>query len=303
MKIEKILIIIALLALFVFSSAQEAGCGTSDASRTGIDFVLISRPNFLNMGSLLQQGDIFYVGVKIENYDLEERTGTICIRDDIDDSFAGIRSSGFGECQPFVVRAGEREESSGGFLGLTGSSGGISPGTVEIFFPQQTEYFYNGMPEMARPYTANLFVSLQYNEMTQATATVTSPGTEQPVMGQDPAAVRVSATKTIHPRTDGYKLDLDIDLIKQTVGQIFLPDFSRGNFTQFHISLIPLTLQCTVSGDPIEGGVIELEDIRKVKCSTTIFNRQEQSFPLVVSLAYGVQLEKKFGFNIKTERD
>ena len=299
MKTGNLFVVFALICLFFFVSAAQSGCQSSQASQTGLDFILISRQGFLNSGSLIHQDDSFYAGVKIENYDLKEHSGMVCVKDDVDDGFGGISSSGLGECQPFVVRAAEKTEAK---KGMFGSSASLNPGTLEVFYPKDSEYSYRGMPEMLNPYSANIIVSLQYSEVSQSTGTVTLPGTEQPIMAQEPSQISVSAAKTIYPRSQGYLLDLDINFLKQPNARIFLPDFSKENFTQFNVNLVPLNVDCSIQGKPVSG-VLDLgETGRTIKCSTFVTGKNDQSFPLVVSLNFGVILEKKFGFNIVTSK-
>ncbi|MEM4703095.1 MAG: hypothetical protein QXP53_01265 [Candidatus Pacearchaeota archaeon] len=295
LETKKILVIVSLCVLFIFVSGQQ-GCQSS-ASKQGLDFTLISRAGFLTAGKTLHQEESFYVGARIENYDFRERSGLICIRDDVDEGFGGISSQGMGECQNFVVRAAEKKKSEK--KGLFPSSSEITPGVVEVYYPQEQEYRYFGLPSTVKPYSPNLFVSLQYNEITQATATVTVPGTEHPVAAQEPSLIKASFLKTLYPRSDGYKLDLTVDLTKQSTGKIFLPDFSKENYTQFHIQLYNVPLECSVAGKPVFGEV-SIENTRTIKCSGFVYSKNEQSFPLVLTLSYGVILEKKFNFNIKT---
>ncbi|MEM1535835.1 MAG: hypothetical protein QXQ82_01445 [Candidatus Pacearchaeota archaeon] len=298
-RIEKFFIICLLIFMLFFVSAQQ-GCESTQASKQGLGFTLISKPGFLTSGSRLHQEDSFYVGIKIENYDTKERLGTLCIKDDVDEAFGGIQSQGFGECQYFVVRAAEKkQETKKSFFGQAKED--IKPGVTEVYFPQEQEYKYYGMPVMLQPFSVNLYVSLHYNEMTQATATITT-GQEQPNVAQEPALVKVSVLKSLHPRSEGYKIDLTINLVKQGEGKIFLPDFSKENSTQFSVQLYNIPLDCFVAGKPVYG-VVELQDTKTIKCSGTIYSRQEQSFPLIVTLNYGVIIDKKFPFSIITKEE
>lgn len=299
-KIVKRVFIFALLFLLLLLVSAQKGCETTQAAKQGLDFVLISKPGFLTQGSMLHQDDTFYVGVKIENYDTKERFGTLCIRDDVDESFGGISSQGLGECQNFVVRAAEKTQSvKKSFLEQAKES--VRPGIIEIYFPQEQEYKYYGMPPMVQPFSANLYASLHYTETTQATATITT-GQEQPTVAQEPALVKVSVAKSLYPRTEGYKIDLTITLVKQSGGKVFSPDFSQENVTYFNVQLYNIPLNCFVAGKPIFG-IVELQDTKTIKCSGTIYGKQEQSFPLIVTLNYGVVIEKKFSFSIVTKQE
>ncbi|MCS7134563.1 MAG: hypothetical protein NZ889_01755 [Candidatus Pacearchaeota archaeon] len=298
MKTKEIFTFVLFCLLIFFTSGQK-GCETTQATKRGIDFTIISRPSFLTPGSTIHQGDTFYVGVKIENYDTEERTGKICIRDDVEDTFGGISSHGHGECDLFVVRAAEKKQQEKNIFGQKREE--ILPGALEVYFPKEREYAYYNLPPLIRPFSASFYVSLQYNEFVEATATLTT-GQEQPNVAQEPSLVKVFITKTLHPRSEGYKIDLTIELSKQGTGQIFSPDFSRQNITQFYIRLYNVPLQCFVAGKPVYHE-IELQEKKTIKCTGMIYGKQEQSFPLVINLNYGVIIEKKFGFNIVTKEE
>jgi len=302
MKIKSnFFIIVGICIVLAFVSAADMSCNQSNAAKSGLDFLLVSRPGFINSGSLISQGDIFNVGVHLENYDSKERSGMICLRDDVEDGFGGISSGSLGECQSFVIRAAERTDVKKTGI-LSSSSSQVNPGILEVFFPSSgQEYSYYGMPEMLNPYTANLYVTVQYNEITDASATITVPGQDQPVMAQEPAMLQVGVVKEIHPRENGYLVDLAITLTKQANAGIYTPDLSRENITQMNINLIPLSIGCSVLGKPFDG-TMDVSKTATVKCSAIINNNQAQGFPLVVSLAYGVQIQKSFGFNIKTKQ-
>jgi len=296
------LVLILLIALFVGTAQQ--GCEQGQGSQQGLDFSLVTKSSFLSAGSTINQEDTFYVGVKIENYDKVERNGFVCIRDDVEDGFGGIVSEGSGECKYFVVMAAqEKEKSSSGSIipGLGGSSSEIEPGIVEIYFPSENkEYSYSGMPELVKPYSGKISVSLKYQETTQATGTVTVPDESGVAIAQEPALVGAYVNKALHPRGEGYKLDLEINLVKQGNAKIFLPDFSEENKTYFLINLIPLNLECSVTGKPLTG-TLDLQTSQKVKCSTELNSKSTQSFPLVIGLTYGAMIEKSYSFSIKTK--
>lgn len=299
MKTKKIFIIVGLFLVLLTISGQK-GCETTQAAKQGLDFSIISRPYFLVPGSTIYPGDTFYVGVKIENYDTKERRGRVCVRDSVDDTLGGIPSFGDGDCDLFVVRPAERKQTTKkGVFGQTKEE--VIPGVTEVYFPKEGEYFYYNIPPVfnVKPWSTNFFVSLQYLETTQATATITT-GEEIPSVGQEPAMVKVSVSKTLHPRKDGYKIDLTIQLTKQQTGKIFLPDFSKENFTQIYIQLIPsVPLQCSVENKPLQNEV-EVRETKTIRCSGMIYGKEEKSLFLVVTLNYGVIIEKKFPFNIVT---
>ncbi len=305
-RISTICLILVLIVILFLVSGQEGcqmpGQGTS-AKKTGLDYNLITGFDYLSMGKLLEQGETFYVGIRIENYDEKPRTGQICIRDNIDDSFGGISSEGYGECMFFNVKAADviKKESSS-LWGGKQIQEEINPGKTEIYFPESAEYSYYGLPALIKPYSGKLFVSLQYRETTQGTTTITVPGAEQPILSQEPSPIAISVGKAVRKKEDSYKVDLEITLKKQQEARIFSYDFSQENVTYFRAEMIPHTLICTTTtGEPITG-VIEFENERLIKCSTFIYTTgAQQSYPLVITLDYGVDLEKNYLFGIETE--
>ncbi len=302
MKKSQIFILIILLIVLVFVSGQQ-GCFQQSATegRTGIDYSIETGIDYLSMGKVLQQGDTFYVGVKIENYDEEPKSGQICIRDNIADGFGGISSDGFGECAFFNIKSADVIEKEVSGFGGSKIEKQITPGKTEVYFPTSDQYSYYGLPEMIKPYSGKLFVSLKYRETTQATATITVPGTEQPILSQDPAPITMSLQKTVRKKQDAYEVSLNIILRKQQQAKIFSSSFDQENVTYFMIEMIPQTMLCTVSGQPITG-LIEFENERLIKCSSLIYNMGgQQSYPLVMTLDYGVALEKSYPFFIDTE--
>ncbi|UZE93844.1 MAG: hypothetical protein IB618_03715 [Candidatus Pacearchaeota archaeon] len=301
--VEIICIILILLLVFFLVSGQE-GCQLPGqgpkAEKTGIDYQLISGIDYLSAGKLLEQGESFYVGIKIENYDETPRTGQICIRDNIADTFGGISSEGFGECKFFSIRAADVIKKEVSTIWGKQIKEEVTPGATEIYFPEAAEYSYYSLPSLVKPYSGLLFVSLQYRETTQATGTVTVPGPEQPALSQEPAPIAISVVKSIHKRQDGYKVDFEILLKKQQKAKIFSHDFIQENVTYFRAEMVPQTLACTVSGQPITG-LVEFENERLIKCSSLIYTTTQQSYPLVITLDYGVALEKSYPFGIETE--
>ncbi|MCL6500441.1 MAG: hypothetical protein K6T16_00180 [Candidatus Pacearchaeota archaeon] len=304
MKMDKkeMAVIVAIFLTLLLVSGQ-AGCPQQTAKRTGVDYNLISGVDYLSAGKMLQQGESFYVGVRIENYDDKARTGQLCIRDNIADTFGGLPSEGFGECKFFSVRAAEivRKEVSG--LGGKQIKEEVHPGIAEVYFPEDAEYSYYGLPSLMKPYLGILFISLQYRETTRATGTITVPDPGQPVITQEPSPIKVSVIKSIHKRQEAYKVDLDINLVKQQQARIFSQDFSRENVTYFMAEMVPQTMQCkTTTGEPVSG-IIEFENERLIKCSSLVYSRGSQaSYPLVVTLDYGVAIEKSYPFSIDTSK-
>jgi hypothetical protein len=133
-EITSTIMIVSACVLLLFVSGIEGCDGGTDASKTGLDFSATTGIDYISAGKTLNLGDSFYVGVKIENYDKQPRTGYVCIRDDVADSFGGIKSE---ECKPFNVKSAET---------TGGKNSKTEPGTMEIDFPSAGEYSYNDIP-------------------------------------------------------------------------------------------------------------------------------------------------------------
>ena len=254
----------------------------------------------LSSGKILNQGDVFYVGVHIENYDSKSKTGRVCIRDSIDDYYGGIISQGNGECAVFNVKAAEiiKKETSN-FL-TNGYVEEVKPGVAEVYFPTNSMYSYKNLPSLLKPHEGIIQVSLNYRQTSQITATITVPDEHQPILVQEPSPIYVSAVKSIHRMQDAYTLNLELLLKKQTASRIFSPDFLEENKIYFRTELAPKRMSCSVNGESVADNVI-FENERLIKCSSIINLAGEalQSYPLIITLDYGVALEKQYPFGIE----
>lgn len=288
---EKRGFIILLVLLLIFVSGQT-GCPReeTEARKTGMDFSLAQGIDFLSAGKIIQQNEVFYVGVLIENYDLEEKTGEVCIDDNIADTFGGITK----QCKNFRVKRAEIIETES----FGRKQRQVKPGKTEVYFES---FSYHGLPSLLKPYSAKLFVSLRYIQKTQATATITVPTPEQPIISQEPAPIIVELQKTIRRREEGYKLDLHIVLKRQPSVLIYSPDFSKENLTYFLAELPPHQLEC-ITDKPIRG-FVDIEDQKTIKCSSSVYSTTQESFPFVLTLKYGAEIKKEFSFGIDTSRN
>ena len=63
----------------------------------------------------------------------------------------------------------------------------------------------------------------------------------------------------------------------------------------------PLMLQCSdVHGQPISG-LIEFENEKIIKCLALTSSKTQQSYPLVITLDYGVNVEREYKYGINTK--
>ncbi len=311
---DKIIVVLLLILILVFVSAQQGcempgsggGGGGTEAKKFGLDYSLISGIDYLTSGKTLQQGESFYVGVHIENYDREARSGEVCISDNVADTYGGISSQEGGECKFFNVAAADvvKKESSGLFgKSITEE---VTPGKADVYFPEDAIYSYSGLPSSQQPWPQTLYASLRYRQKSQITGTVAvpSPGYETIVLSQEPAPLALGVTKSIHRVQDSYKVDLEMKLVKkQSQAKILSYDFAQENVTYFMAEISPQRLNCYLtSGEPVSGKVT-IENERLIKCSSIMYlgGETQQSYPLVVTLDYGVAIEKQYPFGIKTQ--
>ncbi|MEM4153134.1 MAG: hypothetical protein QXK80_03420 [Candidatus Pacearchaeota archaeon] len=306
-KITNVIVVLLIFIVLIFVSGQE-GCempGSSEktqAKKTGVDFNLITGVDYLSSGKIIEQGESFYVGIHIENYDSKAKSGEVCIYDDISDEYGGINSQG--ECKPFIINAATiiKKETSG----MMGKKivEEVTPGKVDVYFPEEGIYKYYGLPSQKAPWQRTLFVSVRYRESSQITGSikVPNPSYEQIALIQEPTPLSISVTKSIHKQQDSYKVNLDILLSKRAQSKIYSPDFKQENVTAFYLRLEPQQVQCFLAGGEPIRNTIFIENERLIKCSSLVYMAGElqQTLPLIIALDYGVAIEKSYGFGIKT---
>jgi hypothetical protein len=289
-KITDVFIVILIIISLIFVTGQEGCPAPEQGARTGIDFTLISGVSFLAPPKTLEKNEEFKVGIHLENFNDKDEEGTVCIRDNLAESFYGIPSEGDGDCQAFLVKASEMI-----------SENEQNPGTANIYFPETGQYVYQGLPELNKPYDATLFVSMQYQQDSQITGTITSPDETQPEITQEAQPIITSVTKSIFMSGDNYQINLQIHLKKMQDVKIYSPDFIEKDKIYFFVEMKPLDLQCTdVNNNPIIG-LIEFENEKIIKCFSLTSSKTQQSYPLVITLDYGVSIDREYKFEIKTK--
>lgn len=302
-KMKNIALILIVLFAFMLVSGQT-GCEMtppSTASKTGVDFNLVSGVGKLSSGKTLSQGDTFSLQVHIENYDKEARNGEICIRDDIDKESGGIET----QCMPFFVKAAEviEEKKSS----LFGAAEKIQPSTAEIFFPTSGEYSYNNMHYTQK---ANAYVTLKYSQTSVITALegikVPVPETEMIKLTQEAAPVKVTVEKSIAKIGNTYKINLEIQLSKQALATLYSQDFKEENYISFRV-VQPQSMTCEPSGTYdkakfMQGqGLVELKNTKFIKCSSMVDITEQQQYSFEINLNYGVKIEKEIPFTIEVK--
>lgn len=302
------IVISFLFFILLFVSGQE-GCEMNDTSRqsskTGLSFSLITGVDYLYGGKTLYNGETFYVGVHIENYDPVARSGEVCISDNVADAYGGIISQETGECKFFNIGPAEivKKETSG--FGEKTSKTEVNPAKIDIYFPSSGYYQYKGLPKSSVPWKQTLYVSLKYRHASQITGNVNvpTPAYEEIILNQETAPLLLSITKSIHKMQDLYQVDLNVKLEKVSDSQIFSYDFTQGNVSYFLLKMPPQQLKCTLSNGELVTDKVLIQKEKLIKCSTlvSLAGEVQQSYPLVAILDYGVKIDKSYPFNIITQ--
>jgi len=298
--LKNILLIMLLLTSLVFISGQQ-GCESNTAQKTGIDFSLINRQDTLQAGKVLQAVETFYIGIRVDNYDKKERQIEVCIEDTVLDQYGGIVGSA--NCQQEYLPAAEliKRQASNSFAS---NKEELVPGTKEIFFPQQGQYSYQNLPKMNQPFSSNLIIRVRYPEITQATTAIYVPDATQPALTQEPSQIMASLQKSIYPQGDAYNVNLDLTFVKNPYSEIFLQDFVTGNKTYFDVKMASQSLECrTTNGLPV-GNTLEIKNTKTIRCSKTVYQgAQRQDYDFVLTMIYGVVLQKEYSFSINTAQE
>lgn len=295
MKTITIITIIALSFLLMGVTAIE-GCSQTSASKTGLDFSLGTGIDKLSSGKIIDLNSPFYINLKIENYDNKQKSGKICVKDNMDDVYEGVEE----DCTMFNVVAAEKSE---GKKSILESSESTVPGTTQMIFPLSGTYKYTGLPTMQN---AKLTVSAEYSQSSTISApsgiSVPLPETENINLEQEPAPVSVSVEKSVTKRENGYEISLGIRLKKIQDAELYSPDFKDKDYINFKVEMQPQTLDCIPEGtydkEKLNHGLLELKNTKFIRCSALVYE-EEQTWPLQIKLNYGVKIKKEFPFTIK----
>jgi len=287
MKIEEVLIAVFLaLILLVVSGVEQCPQGIggiggqTQAANFGVDFALQPGIDKITEGKTVTQGSSFFVDVLVENYDSEMKSGQICIRDTIDDAYGGISNV----CKQFNIP------------GATYLNNQIqAPSTLRIAFPEGGYYTYAGLPA---DIDANLDVSISYAQHSVVSGAVKAPEpeTETITLQQLPSPLSLSLEKSISSvSADNVKANLKIGIAKQGNYNITTQDFKKEAIS-FSAKLGNYALDCP----EVQQGIVEFKNTKFISCSAFL-PREQLTHPLLITLDYGVKLNKQIGFKIKKE--
>ena len=285
MKIEEVLIAVFLaLILLVVSGVEQCpqgiggiGGGQTQAANFGVDFALQPAIDKITDGKIITQGSSFLVDILLENYDSEMKSGQICIRDTIDDTYGGISNV----CRSFSIP------------GATYINNQVqAPSTLRIAFPEGGYYAYTGL---LADIDANLDVSLSYAQHSVVSGAVKAPDpeTETIALQQNPSPLKLSAEKSISSiSAENVKANLKIGIAKQGNYNITTTDFNKEAIA-FSAKLGNYALDCP----EVQQGIVEFKNTKFISCSAFL-PREQLTHPLIITLDYGVKLNKEVSFKI-----
>ncbi len=294
----RVLILFLLLSIFIVSGQQ--GCPpqgggpgtttdgqrqpTTEAQRVGVDFSLVEGIDFIYRGKKIQENEPFSVNFVIENSAELRKGGTICIRDDLEDVYGGIKSE---TCKAFNVGGAVYE---GGKI--------VSVGKTNVVF--EGPYKYVGLPISQ---DINLFIKMRYADMTSASAPVAvpEPQSERLQVTQAPSPLRVTMEKTVSPREEGYLVSLGIEMRNtKSDTSIYTQDYTKKGVI-FNPRFSQTRLECDYTQLAVKYVEIDPSTNTKfIKCSG-LLPREQITYPFVLDLIYGVEVNKKITFRVEKE--
>jgi len=249
------------------------------ASSQGLDFSLKQGVEFLSSGSKLNMGDLFRVGVHIENYGKSSKSGQVCIMDDIDPAYGGTSFT----CNRFYVKEAQYD-----------SNDKVSqPGTADVYFPTSQEYSFHDFPLAQQ--TAKMTVTLDYVQHSVISGSLKAPEpvTENLNLQQDPAALSVSVSKSIAAREGGYQAALDINFAnKASNAEIWTTDFTKKAIA-FSMQVGTYAVDCGS-----QSNIFDIGGTNLIKCHS-LLPLEQLTHPVIITLDYGVRLKKDFSFTLQ----
>jgi len=329
---EKIITILFLLVLTVFISGYSGcdfstlqsdiqggnfnlfGTTSNTAEKTGLDFDI----DRSYMPTTIYTGQPFNIVVNLENYDLELNYGTVCVSDNIDDSFSGAVET----CKRFFIsEATETISEKKGIFGKEQKE--ITPGKTSIAFPSSEESFsYRDLRYGQSSFPGKIIVKLDYTVNSQITAPikVSSIGDElqqQPIVTQNPAPLQLSISKKVDNYYSNKRIRLDITIKKIANYKIFSPDFADEKKIFFSANIPSKSVTCRTQGygstedydiykqtNEFQTALLDFDNEKLIKCESVVSLGKEEvlDYPLMIDLRYGVRIEKEYGFSILSQQ-
>jgi len=287
MKIKEALMILLVVSVLIILSGA-GGClgnggiagigGKTEAAKYGVDFTFEKGIDRLSAEKELQLGQTFFVDIILENYDSDPKTGEICIRDDISDNYGGIPT----QCRQFIipgaVYVGNKVETIG---------------STRLAFPESGDYSYYDLPKSIQ---ATLYASIKYKQRSVLSGVIKAPNpeTETITLESLPQPLVITAEKSVSSRDNNVKASIRFNLASQGRYNITSPDF-KSSIIYFSPNLGGYVLDCSTLQQ-----TIDFRNTKFISCSALLPSEQT-SHPLLVTLDYGVGLDKQFSFRINKE--
>ncbi len=306
-RINIFLFAIAIASLFLMGQTgcstvqtQQGTTGTTQttqyqstsASSYGLDFSLIPGVGFLSEGSKITLGESFNVGAHIENFDSAQKSGTICVKDDVDDAYGGVESP----CTAVPFYVGGAQTDVNGKVTKASST--------DIIFPSSGYYSYHEFPFISQSSQgAKLFVELQYPESTtsQASIAVPQPQTETVSFQQPAAPVTLGIEKTVTSEENNYRVNMKITFTDQMSNtEIWTPDFKKKGL-QMQAQLSSYPLDCSSGGTALQGNYVDMQGGTKFITCSALVPKEQITHVLLIKLDYGVKLDRTVSFTIQKE--
>ena len=296
MKINaKLAILFLLLSIFLISGQQGCPSGTTNtggtggttpstsAQKSGVDFSFVQGLDYLYSGKKLVQDQTFYVKVNVENSDKAPKSITLCLQDNIEDMYSGLRK----ECQTLMVK-GAVYDSNNKLIEI-----GSYPATFG-------EFKYSSLP-ISQDIT--LYATATYADQSSASgqANIPLPESESISITQSPSPLTVKVQKDVSPREEGYKVTLGIDLSNTNSGvSITTPDFNKPGLI-IDPKLSAQQLDCEYSDIPTKYVQFDADRNTKfIRCSA-LLPKETIAYPFVMQMYYGVKLTKQFTFRVEKQ--
>lgn len=286
-------VILIFLVLAVFLVSGQQGCSqsgttpgkttTTSAARYGLDFNFVEGIDYLSQGDKIKAGDLIFVKLLLENNGEIPKSGQVCIRDNLEDVYGGISKS----CKSFRVNGAVYEAEKL-----------IKIGKTEVLFG---EYKYEDFPITQ---DVTVFVNTKYAEqlITDSVVSVPEPQTERLKVTDKPSPISISIEKRVALKTGGYGVDLSITISKKDREiKITTPDYRREGLI-FDPQLSSVSLICGYDDKSIK--FVEFKDGESkslIKCEALLPSQESVNYPLLLSIHYGAEREKKFTFTLEKE--
>ena len=270
---KKIILLVFLAILFIL------GCQPAKQEKSGFYIELIDGAGFISYGKTLLEGEPFRIGLKLINYDEEEKRGNICVYDNMNDYYGGIQK----ECKQFYVAASSKTEK------------GEIPAITKIYFPSQGYYSYVNLPTDFSP---EIYIETEYMQQSTFSSTLSYPIPETETFSFSDKFISLSIEKSVHLSESGYEIFLRINLRKK--GNISVEANNQKGKILFSLEAIPLVFNCQTQKQQFsKATMLDIEKENFISCSTLTSSKEQEALPLVVMLQYKAKEVKKIKINVK----